>query len=54
MIDNKNNEEYIELLNKIRKELPNLVLPSMGMIDDIEQININAKDYIINNGIEEA
>ena len=55
--DNKKIEmenEYIEILKEIRKELPNIVLPSMGMLEDIEQVKLNGKDYIISDNIKEG
>ncbi len=48
---NKNKEEemksYIDILNDALKELPNIVLPSMGMIDNEEKVDIDGMDYFI-------
>ena len=53
MDDNKKlnflNEDCLELIEEIKKELPNIVLPSMGLIDDVECIDIDGKNFIINN-----
>ena len=47
-MDNKKNEEtktYINILKKASEELPNITLPSMGIIDNEKKIDIEAKDY---------
>ena len=50
-MDNKNKEEetktYIDILKEATKSLPNIVLPSMGIIDNEKKIDIEAKDYFI-------
>ena len=46
-------KEYDELVNELKKNLPNIILPSMGMLDEIGQINIDGKKYIVNNDIKE-
>ena len=55
--NNKRNEEvkkeYEELVKKLREELPNIILPSMGMLDDVERVEIDGKDYIIKDDIKE-
>lgn len=58
MIDNerKNNlveQRYDELVLELKKELPNIVLPSMGMLDDVGRVEIDGKDYIISDGNKE-
>lgn len=56
VIENENkeiNNEYINLLKEVREELPNIVLPSMGMLDDVGQVNLNGKDYIISDDVKE-
>ncbi|MBQ8681329.1 MAG: hypothetical protein IJ509_00235 [Bacilli bacterium] len=40
-------KEYEELVKELKQELPNIVLPSMGMLDDVEVVDINGKDYIM-------
>ena len=48
---NKNKDvemkSYIDILNDALKELPNIVLPSMGMIDNEEKVDIEGMDYFI-------
>ncbi len=50
-MDNKNKEEesktYIDILKEASKEMPNIALPSMGIIDNEKKIDIEAKDYLI-------
>ena len=41
--------EYEELVMEIKKDLPNLVLPSMGMFDEVSVLDINGKDFVISN-----
>lgn len=53
MTENNKNKEYIELINQIKKELPNIVLPSMGIFEEIKQLNIDSKDFLINGENEE-
>mgnify|MGYP003313130906 CR=1 FL=1 len=43
-----NDIEYKELVEEIKKELPNIVLPSMGMFDEVDKIVINGKDFVVN------
>ena len=40
--------EYKDLVEEIKKELPNIVLPSMGMFDEVDKIVINNSDFIDN------
>ena len=52
-MDNQKNKEeeiksYIDILKEASEELPNLVLPSMGIIDNEEKVDIDVKDYFIN------
>ena len=53
MTENNKNKEYIELINEIKKELPNIVLPSMGIFEEIKQLDIDSKDFLINGENEE-
>ena len=53
MSDNNLNKECVELVNEIKKELPNIVLPAMGMFDEISKIAIDGKDFLIRNENEE-
>ena len=45
---NEEEKSYIELLKEVQKENPNLILPSLGMIEDQNKVDINGKDYIKN------
>lgn len=38
-----------KLIMEIKKELPNLILPSMGMFDEVGCVDINGKDFVISN-----
>ena len=40
--------DYKELVEEIKKELPNIVLPSMGMFDEVDKIVIDNRDFIGN------
>ena len=40
--------EYKELVEEIKKELPNIVLPSMGLYDEVDKIVIDNSDFIGN------
>lgn len=39
-------KNYMELLEETQKKMPNIILPSMGMIDNEIHVEINGKDYI--------
>ena len=52
MDDNKKKQEddvksYIEILKEAEKKMTNLVLPSMGMLDNEKKIDIDVKDYFL-------
>lgn len=53
----KNNEiaskEYEELVKELREKLPNIILPSMEMNNDVLPVNIDGKNYIRNSDIKE-
>ena len=49
----ENNKECIELVNEIKKEMPNIILPSLGMYDEVNKLDINGKDFLKNNDIKE-
>ena len=40
-------EQIIEILKEASKEMPNIALPSMGIIDNEKKVDIDAKDYLI-------
>ena len=50
-MDDKNKDKeiktYIEILKEANKEMPNIVLPSMGIVDNEKKVDVNAKDYLI-------
>ena len=50
-MDDKNKDKeiknYIDILKDASQKLPNLNLPSMGMIDNEKKLDIEAKDYFI-------
>lgn len=46
-------ERYEDLVLKVKKELPNIILPSMGLLDDIKLVNVNGKDYVVNDRVKE-
>lgn len=53
MTDKLVQKEYEELVRDLREELPNIILPSMGMLDDVGRVDIDGKDYIINESVKE-
>jgi len=40
-------DEYEKLILEIKKELPNIVLPSMGMLEEVGSLSIEGKEFII-------
>ena len=46
-------KKYEELVKELREKLPNIILPSMGMHDDISPVGFDGKNYIRNNDIKE-
>ena len=46
-------KEYEKLVSELKEELPNIVLPSMGMLDDSIVIDIDGKNFIINDDFKE-
>lgn len=53
MTNNINNEEYEKIVSKIKNKFPDIVLPSMGMINNEEVIDIKGEDYIISTEVKE-
>lgn len=51
--DYLNEEDYNSLVVKIKKEFPNIILPSMGMLPEEKRIDINGKDYIVSDEVKE-
>lgn len=52
MVDEE--KSYLDYVKEIQKELPNIILPSMGMLDNEERIDINGMDYIKNEEFKES
>ena len=51
MLDKDNNKKYdslIDKLNKAQNKFPNLVLPSMGLLDNNKNVKVDAKEYMKN------
>ena len=44
-MDNRD-KNYVKILEEMQKKNPNIVLPSMGIINNEVKVNINGKDYI--------
>lgn len=44
-MENKNLEEqdYIDLLKNVQQEFPNIIIPSMGLIQNQNQVHIDGK-----------
>lgn len=45
IMENKNLEEqdYIDILKNVQQEFPNIIIPSMGLIQNQNQIHIDGK-----------
>lgn len=48
-MDNNEVENYLDKLKRLQQEIPNIVLPSMGLIENDTKLNINGSDYIKQN-----
>ena len=52
-----NSIKKLESLNnkikEIKEELPNISIPSMGIINDNQKIDINGKDYLLSKSVKE-
>lgn len=44
--DKKNNVSLISKIDKIQKEIPDIVLPNMGIYENEKKIVVNGKDYM--------
>lgn len=44
----KNNEGLIDKIKKIQDKFPNLILPSMGLLDNEKRVKVDAKNYMKN------
>ncbi len=47
-MDNSDDKSYIKILEEAQKKIPNVVLPSMGIINNEVKVNIDGKDYVKN------
>lgn len=52
-MDKLEEETIIKKIEKVQEELPDIVLPSMGIINNEKTIEINGKDYIKHKDIGE-
>ena len=39
-------KNFIKVLDEAQKKNPNIVLPSMGILDNSKKVDIKGKDYI--------
>ena len=46
-------DNYIEKLKKIQKSMPNIILPSRGLINNNDNVSINGSDYVKNFDVKE-
>ena len=46
-------KSYITIIKDAKKELPNLILPSMGIDRNDNKIDIDVKDYFVRNSQKE-
>ena len=42
-------KDYEKLIKEIKEALPNIVLPSMGIFEEIGHLDINSKEFFMNN-----
>lgn len=47
---NNDEETYINFLKKIKDELPNINIPSMGIMEEEKEVDINIKEFMKDNG----
>ncbi len=52
-MDKVEDESLIKKIEKVQKELPNIVLPNMGIINNEKKVEINGKDYIKHKEVKE-
>ena len=45
IVDDKE-KSYIEILEDAQKKIPNVVLPSMGILNNEIKVDVNGKDYV--------
>lgn len=47
-MDNEKEKTYISILEEAQESMSDIVLPSMGIIDNETKVEIDANDYIKN------
>lgn len=46
-MDNQDKEDnFLETLKHLQENMPNITLPTMGLIDNNTKVDINGSDYI--------
>lgn len=52
-MDKIEKESLIKKIESVQKEFPNIVLPSMGIVNNEKKIEIDGKDYIKHKSVGE-
>lgn len=52
-LENLKNENIINKIKKLEEELPNLTIPTMGIVDIKNNVDINGKDYLKQKSVKE-
>ena len=45
---NNKDDNVLKILRDEQKKMPNIILPSMGLVDNTKKINIDSNKYIFN------
>ncbi len=45
---NNKDDNLLKILRDEQKKMPNIILPSMGLVDNTQKINIDSNKYIFN------
>lgn len=53
VMDKIEKESLIKKIESVQKEFPNIVLPSMGIVNNEKKIEIDGKDYIKHKSVGE-
>ena len=48
-MDSNEKETYLKILEEVKKEMPNLILPSMGMFNEEVSIEMDSSKFISGN-----
>lgn len=51
--DNEQLKNISTKIDNIKKEIPNLIIPTMGIIEEDNKVNINNEDYFTKKEIKE-